>query len=52
MGSNSSNSICQFANRSLSSGNMNSTIACSCDSGFEGNPYLVDGCPGKLLALY
>ena len=52
MGSNSSNSICQFANRSLSSGNMNSTIACSYDSGFEGNPYLVDGCQGKLLALY
>ena len=51
-GSNSSNSTCQFANRSLSLGNMSSTIACSCDSGFEGNLYLVDGCQGKLLALY
>ncbi|XP_030943323.1 wall-associated receptor kinase-like 10 isoform X2 [Quercus lobata] len=46
MGSNSSHSTCQFANRSSSLGNMSSTFTCSCDSGFEGNPYLVDGCQG------
>ncbi|KAL4616106.1 hypothetical protein ACB092_07G174900 [Castanea dentata] len=44
MGSNSSNLTCQFANRSLSTGNMSSTIACSCNSGVEGNSYLLDGC--------
>nr|XP_023873169.1 wall-associated receptor kinase-like 10 [Quercus suber]POE84941.1 wall-associated receptor kinase-like 10 [Quercus suber] len=44
MGSKSSRSTCQFANRSSSLGNMSSTFTCSCDSGFEGNPYLVDGC--------
>ena len=48
----SSNSTCQFANRSSSLGNISSTFTCSCDTGFEGNPYLVDGCQGKLLALY
>nr|POE55071.1 wall-associated receptor kinase-like 10 [Quercus suber] len=42
--SNSSHSTCQFANRSSSLGNMSSTFTCSCDSGFEGNPYFVDGC--------
>ncbi|KAL4616099.1 hypothetical protein ACB092_07G174300 [Castanea dentata] len=46
MGGNSSHSTCQFANRSSSLGNMSSTFTCSCDSGFEGNPYLVDGCQG------
>ncbi|KAK7840987.1 wall-associated receptor kinase-like 10 [Quercus suber] len=46
MGSKSSRSTCQFANRSSSLGNMSSTFTCSCDSGFEGNPYLVDGCQG------
>ncbi|KAM4089311.1 hypothetical protein ACB094_07G141200 [Castanea mollissima] len=44
MGGDSSHSTCQFANRSSSLGNMSSTFTCSCDSGFEGNPYLVDGC--------
>ncbi|KAM4099205.1 hypothetical protein ACJW30_07G139000 [Castanea mollissima] len=44
MGGNSSHSTCQFANRSSSLGNMSSTFTCSCNSGFEGNPYLVDGC--------
>uniref|UniRef100_A0A7N2KVZ4 Wall-associated receptor kinase galacturonan-binding domain-containing protein n=2 Tax=Quercus lobata TaxID=97700 RepID=A0A7N2KVZ4_QUELO len=52
MGIDSSHSTCQFANRSSSLGNMSSTFSCSCDSGFEGNPYLVDGCQGKLLAVY
>ena len=52
MGSKSSHSTCQFANRSSSLGNMSSTFICSCDAGFEGNPYLVDGCQGTLLALY
>ena len=52
MGIDSSHSTCQFANRSSSLGNMSSTFSCSCDSGFEGNPYLVDGCQGTLLALY
>ncbi|KAM3743381.1 hypothetical protein ACB098_07G140800 [Castanea mollissima] len=46
MGGDSSHSTCQFANRSSSLGNMSSTFTCSCDSGFEGNPYLVDGCQG------
>ncbi|KAK4562329.1 hypothetical protein RGQ29_004994 [Quercus rubra] len=44
MGGDSSHSTCQFANRSSSLGNMSSTFTCSCNSGFEGNPYLVDGC--------
>ncbi|KAK7860915.1 wall-associated receptor kinase 4 [Quercus suber] len=52
MGSNSSHSTCQFANSSSSLGNMSSTFTCSCDSGFEGNPDLGDGCQGTLLALY
>ena len=52
MGGDSSHSTCQFANRSSSLGNMSSTFTCSCNSGFEGNPYLVDGCHGTLLALY
>ena len=53
MGSNSSHSTCRFASRSSSLGNMSSsTFKCTCDSGFEGNPYLVEGCQGKLLALY
>ncbi|KAF3967903.1 hypothetical protein CMV_008153 [Castanea mollissima] len=47
MGINSSHSTCQFANRSSSLGNMSSTFSCSCDSGFEGNPYLVDGCQDR-----
>uniref|UniRef100_A0A7N2RDW0 Wall-associated receptor kinase galacturonan-binding domain-containing protein n=1 Tax=Quercus lobata TaxID=97700 RepID=A0A7N2RDW0_QUELO len=59
MGIDSSHSTCQFANRSSSLGNMSSTFSCSCDSGFEGNPYLVDGCQamvacrsGGLLGLW
>ncbi|KAM4099204.1 hypothetical protein ACJW30_07G138900 [Castanea mollissima] len=42
--SNSSRSTCQFANRSSSLGNMSSTFTCSCNTGFEGNPYLLHGC--------
>ena len=52
MGSNSSHSTCQFANGSSLLGNVSSTFTCTCDSGFEGNPYLLNGCQGKLLALY
>ncbi|KAM4089318.1 hypothetical protein ACB094_07G141900 [Castanea mollissima] len=44
MESNSSHSTCQFANGSSLLGNMSTTFTCTCDSGFEGNPYLVDGC--------
>ncbi|KAM3743388.1 hypothetical protein ACB098_07G141400 [Castanea mollissima] len=33
-----------FANGSSLLGNVSSTFKCTCDSGFEGNPYLVDGC--------
>ncbi|XP_023874401.2 wall-associated receptor kinase-like 1 [Quercus suber] len=44
MGSNSSHSTCRFASRSSSLGNMSSTFKCTCDSGFEGNPYLRHGC--------
>ncbi|XP_050262186.1 wall-associated receptor kinase-like 1 isoform X2 [Quercus robur] len=43
---NSSHSTCQFANGSSLLGNMSTTFKCTCDSGFEGNPYLVDGCQG------
>ncbi|KAM4099210.1 hypothetical protein ACJW30_07G139500 [Castanea mollissima] len=47
MESNSSHSTCQFAKGSSSlSGNMSTTFTCTCDSGFEGNPYLLDGCQG------
>ena len=49
---NSSHSTCQFANGSSLLGNMSTAFICSCDSGFEGNPYFGDGCQGKLLALY
>ena len=52
MGSNSSHSTCQFANGSSLLGNVSSTFTFTCDSGFEGNPYVLDGCQGKLLALY
>ena len=53
METNSSHSTCRSANGSSLLGyNMSTTFTCTCDSGFEGNPYLVDGCQGKLLALY
>ena len=53
MKSKSSYSTCQLANGSSSLlGNMSATFTCTCDFGFEGNPYLVNGCQGKLLALY
>ncbi|KAM3695553.1 hypothetical protein ACJW31_07G141300 [Castanea mollissima] len=48
MGSNSSNSTYQFANHSSSLGSMSSTFTGSCNPGFEGNLYLVDG---KLLDI-
>ncbi|KAM3743389.1 hypothetical protein ACB098_07G141500 [Castanea mollissima] len=41
---NSSPSTCQFANGSSLLGNMSTTFKCTCNSGFEGNPYLVDRC--------
>ncbi|KAM3743383.1 hypothetical protein ACB098_07G141000 [Castanea mollissima] len=44
LGTNSSHSTCQFANGSSLLGNMSTTFTCTCDSGFEGNPYLLDGC--------
>ncbi|KAM3695554.1 hypothetical protein ACJW31_07G141400 [Castanea mollissima] len=43
MESNSPHSTCQSANGSLLN-NMSTTFTCTCDSGYEGNPYLVDGC--------
>ncbi|XP_050260506.1 wall-associated receptor kinase-like 1 isoform X2 [Quercus robur] len=44
METNSSDSTCQLANGSSLLGNMSTTFTCTCDHGFEGNPYLVDGC--------
>ena len=52
METNSSHSTCRFANGSSLLGNMSTTFTCTCNSGFEGNPYLVDGCQGTLLAFY
>ena len=52
MRTNSSHSTCRPANGSSLLGNMSTTFKCTCNSGFKGNPYLVDGCQGKLLALY
>ena len=52
MKTNSSHSTCRPANGSSLLGNMSTTFKCTCNSGFKGNPYLVDGCQGKLLALY
>ena len=52
METNSSHSTCRSANGSSVFGNMSTTFTCTCDSGFEGNPYLVDRCQGTLLALY
>ncbi|XP_030943325.1 wall-associated receptor kinase-like 10 isoform X2 [Quercus lobata] len=46
MKTNSFHSTCQLANGSSLLGNMRTTFTCTCDSGFEGNPYLVDGCQG------
>ncbi|XP_050261098.1 wall-associated receptor kinase-like 3 isoform X2 [Quercus robur] len=41
----SSHSTCRSANGSSLLGyNMSTTFTCTCISGFEGNPYLVDGC--------
>ncbi|XP_065628550.1 wall-associated receptor kinase-like 3 isoform X2 [Quercus suber] len=44
METNSSHSTCRPANGSSLLGNMSTTFTCTCDSGFEGNPYLLDGC--------
>ncbi|KAK7829571.1 wall-associated receptor kinase-like 1 [Quercus suber] len=44
METNSSHSTCRPANGSSLLGNMSTTFTCTCDSGFEGNSYLVDGC--------
>ncbi|KAK7833459.1 wall-associated receptor kinase 1, partial [Quercus suber] len=52
METNSSHSTCRFANGSSLLGNMSTTFTCTCNSSFEGNPYLVDGCQGTLLAFY
>ena len=54
MGINLSNNTSTYlcANRSKSTGNMSFTYTCSCKQGFQGNPYLPQGCTGKLLAVY
>ena len=54
MGINLSNNTSTYlcANRSKSTGNMSFTFTCSCKQGFQGNPYLPQGCTGKLLAVY
>nr|POE89565.1 wall-associated receptor kinase-like 2 [Quercus suber] len=45
METNSSHSTCRSANGSSLLGyNMSTTFTCTCDFGFEGNPYLVGGC--------
>jgi hypothetical protein len=40
---NSSNYTC------IPMSNRNSTFSCSCDGGYEGNPYILGGCQGKVL---
>ncbi|KAK9987822.1 hypothetical protein SO802_028061 [Lithocarpus litseifolius] len=44
METNSFHSTCQLANGSSLLGNLTTTFTCTCDSGFEGNPYHGDGC--------
>jgi len=45
-------SMCKIVNPSIFSTNQTSTVQCSCNPGFEGNPYLSGICHGKLTPGY